>query len=203
VPQFLVTARSATHSSAGGKPLGDPARSWPICSRCHGPLQYLATISVGEDGAAAAQGDKLLLLFQCQQHPGMCEEWSAASGGNAVLQADADDALPLVPPGGLTYLPTRNPLSFVAIEEPADADRAADQYYQALAAPDRGVVGKAGGGPVWVQYDETPTCSCGRVMRFIAQLEETAAPGLNFGGGTAYVFRCDDCEAEARFLWQC
>jgi hypothetical protein len=166
-------------------------------------MQYMATVSVGEGGDAAARGDKLLLLFQCQQQPGMCQEWSPGAGGNAVLCASADEALPLDPPNGPTFLAPRRLLTLAPFEESDDADTAAQQYQQALAAPGSAVVGKAGGRPVWIQYDETPTCDCRRAMRFIAQLEENATTGLNFGGGSAYVFLCESCECSAKLLWQC
>jgi hypothetical protein len=146
----------------------------------------------------------LLLLFQCQQQPGMCDEWSAQSGGNAVFVASLDDVLPLIPPSGPTYLQSRTSLDFREYHESDDEEAAAEQYNEALSAPGSVVVGKAGGCPVWIQYDETPVCDCGQSMNFIAQLEENAASGLNFGaGGSGYVFLCSHCKEKSKFLWQC
>jgi hypothetical protein len=66
------------------------------------------------------------------------------------------------------------------------------------------VVGKLGGRPLWIQNDETPKCSCGKKMVLVAQLENWAAGGINFGdGGAGYAFACTRCKAKAKFLWQC
>ncbi|MFJ3792841.1 hypothetical protein [Kitasatospora sp. NPDC090091] len=68
------------------------------------------------------------------------------------------------------------------------------------------MLGRLGGEPDWLQYDETPSCSsCARPMAFVAQLQEGPDPvtAMNFGGGgTAYAFACEPC-AGAAFLWQC
>jgi hypothetical protein len=87
---------------------------------------------------------------------------------------------------------------------PDDEEESSAQYQEALSAPGSVVVGKAGGRPVWIQYDETPVCDCGNAMTFVAQLEENAARGLNFGGGgSAYLFLRKYCESNANILWQC
>ena len=202
---YLLTSNgSNTQASAGGKPLGDPSVRWPTCKKCQGHMQYMATLPVDQEGRAAPGGDTLLLLFQCQQQPGMCDEWSAESGGNGVLMAATDEVLPLTPPSGPTTLGARTSLGFVEYPESEDSEGAEEQYYSALSAPQSVVVGKAGGCPIWIQYDETPVCDCGRSMAFIAQLEENAAEGLNFGaGGSGYLFLCSHCRSKAKFLWQC
>lgn len=80
-----------------------------------------------------------------------------------------------------------------------------DIGYAAAARRRRGVVvGKLGGRPDWIQGDETPACSCGRKMAFVAQLEDYAGGGINFGdAGRGYAFACRRCRAKAKFLWQC
>ena len=65
-------------------------------------------------------------------------------------------------------------------------------------------LGRVGGDPEWIQGDETPTCACGRPMRFVAQLSWTGGGGINFGdAGEGYAFVCEKCPDEACFLWQC
>src|ERR1043166_6013940 len=87
--------------------------------------------------------------------------------------------------------------------QPQSADTP-DDGYAAARARRRSVVGKLGGRPLWVQADETPKCSCGRKMTFVAQLEGDAGGGINFGDtGTGYAFACPRCKAKAKFLWQC
>jgi hypothetical protein len=166
-------------------------------------MQYLASLPLTQDLEAAPHGSSALLLFQCQQQPGMCEEWAPDSGGNAALITDIKNAEPIAPPSGPTFLPTRNALNFLPYEEPVDADEASEQYEDIRSAPQSLVAGKAGGQPAWIQYDETPTCRCGAVMSFVAQLDERAASGLNFGGGSAYAFICKHCRLSAKLLWQC
>ncbi|MFK0233141.1 hypothetical protein [Streptomyces vinaceus] len=67
------------------------------------------------------------------------------------------------------------------------------------------VLGRFGGTPDWLQYDQTPDCTgCGAPMGFIAQLEEGPDPltAPNFGSGRAYAHACAPC-GRAAFLWQC
>ena len=40
-------------------------------------------------------------------------------------------------------------------------------------------------------------------MTFVAQIEESADRGINFGGGgVSYAFVCTKCKDKAKFLWQ-
>jgi len=203
---FLLVAADddATDAYVGGRPFADAALHWPCCRTCQSPMQFIAHLPLSASMEAAPHGDLSLLLFQCQAQPGMCEEWSAVGGGNAAILSTRARAHPLDAPPGETTLPQVSHLRFVAYDEPADPDQAQDLYQDVYSAPDSQVVGKAGGQALWIQYDETPTCSCGTRMTFVAQLEERGSRGLNFGGGgSAYAFACAGCKAEARFLWQC
>ncbi len=165
-------------------------------------MQYVACLPLSEALEATPRSEIALLLFECQQQPGSCEEWSANSGGNAAVITSLSDAKPLAPPSGPTFLSNGFALDFLACVDPANKEDVLQNYEEVRTAPGSRMVGKAGGEPAWIQNDETPTCGCGATMSFVAQLEE-CAEGLNFGCGTAYAFVCKHCRENAKFLWQC
>lgn len=201
---LLSAAQDDCDAAIGGHPMAGDGFRWPTCRACRGPMRYIARLPLSETLEVAAHGAKLLLLFQCEQNPGACDEWDPDAGGNAALIVDASDAREVAAPDGESVMGTRGGVSLLAYDESTDADSAEDEYYEVYGAPDSRIIGKAAGLPIWIQGDETPTCSCGATMRFVVQLEERAADGLNFGGGgSAYAFVCPTCREQARFLWQC
>ena len=159
-------------------------------------MQFLAQVPLAEhDEPDLASRDQVLLLFQCQADPGMCDEWDADAGGNAAILVAAAGRESVDVPAGETLLPGCSPVTF---EDGSDPD-----YQDAVAAREE-VLGKLGGSPLWVQGDETPSCSCGAPMRFVVQLEDRGGGGINFGdAGVGYAFICADCSDRAKFLWQC
>jgi hypothetical protein len=164
----------------GGNPLVPNGFRWPDCVSCDGSMTHLVQLAV--DGA-------LLTVFQCENDPGMCQDWEPFAGGNAaVVFRDATVRVP-APESALSYLPI-----LVGVDR-VDAD------YSAI--DDEDVFGQFGGEPTWIQNDETPICpNCpAGPMRFVAQLD----PGphqFNFGDyGRAYLFDCSLCSAAA-WLWQ-
>ena len=216
-------AADALLTRIGGVPLAPAGTAWPYCATCAGPMQFLAQIVL--DGAdrrtdrGAEAGHGVLLLFMCQNDPGMCDEWSPTAGGNRAM---------LLPAGGLLPLPLPLPLSGsdededededdtvllgsvdVAALEPAttaDYGRACTEWAERTGRSRLELLGQLGGTPSWLQYDETPDCpSCARPMALVVQLEEGPdhRTAMNFGGrGHAYAFACEPC-GHAAFLWQC
>ncbi|MFD0528974.1 hypothetical protein ACFQ1I_21810 [Kitasatospora arboriphila] len=84
-------------------------------------------------------------------------------------------------------------------------DPGGDYEAARLGRPDEALLGQLGGGPAWLQYDQTPDCpSCDRAMAMVVQLEEGPdhLTAMNFGSGSAYAFACEPC-GSAAFLWQC
>lgn len=146
--------------------------------------------------------DQTLLLFQCANEPGMCNEWDPNAGGNKALLIGADaTSVPMQVPGGPTLLTREHRLELEAWtpmkEDSLDA-------FLSETAGRSSVIGKAGGHPSWLQQDETPICKCGNRMQFVAQIDSSADREINFGdGGIGYAFACRLCPSEARFLWQC
>src|SRR6266536_2565370 len=65
-------------SRSGGVPLLPPDFAWPLCATCGGPMQFLVQL-LSED---VPELDHLLLIFMCQNDPGMCDEWEPFAGGN-------------------------------------------------------------------------------------------------------------------------
>jgi len=179
-------------------------------------MQFLAQIRLADTGVASLTGrDQLLLVFQCQNDPGMCDEWEPDAGGNAAVIVPASDLVPLSPPalsakerkgdvGGPTTLETAQTIRATDYDDSRQSEYDDDAYVEALQKKGAAVVGKLGGRPVWVQGDETPKCSCGRKMVLVAQLECSAGGGINFGdAGSGYAFACPRCKGKAKFLWQC
>jgi hypothetical protein len=130
----------------------------------------------------------------------MCDEWDASSGGNAALLIDGP-VVELPVPAGETLL--AKCWHFALREYTSSRPDEDDVYVDAQSEAGSRVLGKLGGSPTWIQGDETPTCDCGAVMRFAAQLEDCGG-GINFGdAGAGYAFVCVRCRQRAKFLWQC
>ncbi|KPH99919.1 hypothetical protein OV450_0767 [Actinobacteria bacterium OV450] len=128
----------------------------------------------------------------CANRPGQCAQWSPTGGGNLAL---------LLPAGGLQPLPAPDSAAQDLLE--LGAVRAAVPAHVAPATAT--VLGRLGGSPDWLQYDETPGCpSCEQPMDFVAELAEGPDPvtAMNFGSGRAYAHTCTPC-GRAALLWQC
>jgi len=189
----------------GGLPLipQNSAFQWPVCSTCSGAMQFLGQIAL-ED----ANTTRLVLVFMCQNDPGLCDEWDANLGGNRALLVAIDGAgrLADAPELGVTLRDTVYGARVEVVDSANynDARRCwAEENQGAL----RQILGVLGNEPSWLQEDETPTCNhCGSKMRFFVQLEEgpDRKTAMNFGGGgCAYLFHCSCEQGSAKFLWQC
>lgn len=171
----------------GGRPLLPPGTAWPRCRTCAGPMQLVGQLGLAEllEGA-----DGLLALFLCVNDPGGCDTAFHGSGGNVALLARPGAPLALHdPPAGQDEVTRLGETAGVTL-------RASAGGYFGASDGDLAILGGAGGAPEWLQADETPDCSCGRAMRFVAQLEARLAR-MDF-----YVF-VSTCCGEARWLWQC
>ena len=187
----------------GGLPLVPRGASipWPACKSCGGAMQFLGQLVIPYSDR---DGEYLMLLFMCQNKPGMCDDWDANLGGNRAIAAQiTNEMIILESPGGERTL---RESVYGANAQAFDVDgyEAARQAWVANTNSDaRKVLGQLLGEPSWIQADETPNCdSCTKPMRFVAQLEEgpDRTTNMNFGGGCAYVFDCD-CHS-AKLLWQ-
>ncbi|WNY34368.1 hypothetical protein Q9Q99_02690 [Curtobacterium flaccumfaciens] len=172
----LTTRRAAQRSPT--------ASDWPTCAEHHEPMQFTAQLE--RDGS-------LILVFICQADPGSCPSWDPDAGCNAAIVV-----------GGRDLHPAGRPASSSGTAVMAGApwllgvhQAAADDYSDALAearADGVTVAGQWGGRPAWIQNDETPDG-----YRFVAMLDEDPL-GVNFGGGSAYVFA--DGHGHAKVLTQ-
>lgn len=130
--------------------------SWPTCKSCTGNMQYLGRIRVPHETT-------LILLFMCQNDPGLCDEWAPDSGGNTALVVGIDSLTAVEPPsGGVT---SRN--TVYGVREVASSH---NDYEEARAAwgeqpghRQRDVLGQLLGAPSWIQADETPACDVNRL----------------------------------------
>ena len=191
---------------AGGLPAVPADFEWPRCRTCNGPMQFLAQMPLASSGPTSlGTRDQLLLVFQCQNQPGLCDEWEPEAGGNAALLVPRADLILGAQPSGVASLPREDPLELRPYDDSRQDVSPDDNYCEALDADSERVVGKAGGAPLWLQADETPLCGgCGRKMEFVFLVESHAAGGINFGdSGVGYAFVCASCTGTARFLFQC
>lgn len=197
-------ATEAADGQVGGVPRAPRKTLWPICRSCSGPMQFLAQLTLRGNALDDESSRRSLLLFHCQNDPGLCDEWAPDSGANAALLVQVDGLAPMAIPSGPTRLPSVTTVACREYDDTRGEVTPDDAYCDALVAPESRVMGKIGGRPLWIQGDETPVCECGTRMRFLVQLEERGGGGINFGGGGAgYAFHCPRCRDAAKFLWQC
>jgi uncharacterized protein YwqG len=220
MPKLLIQAKAGNAlepaTQFGGIPLAPPHAIWPRCSSCGGPMQFLAQLQLSDLDAETWKADPgLLLIFQCQNSPGMCDEWDPNSGGNAAIIVHGNTMTPMAVPtltpeeiekglSGETLLSKVDGVLLQEYDGSLRKNSPDDAYCDALENSDLVVLGKIGGQPLWIQGDETPQCSCGNKMTFLMQLECVGAGGINFGDmGSGYAFACQTCKDKAKFLWQC
>ena len=72
---IIETPESDTKDSVGGVPWAGEGTRWPLCRTCGSPMQFLAQLPLSHCGVErlVTRGQRLL-LFQCQNQPGLCEE---------------------------------------------------------------------------------------------------------------------------------
>lgn len=205
MPRLMMLAAAPEPTTAatrfGGVPLveANAGRRWPTCASCDGAMQFLGQLLLPEG---------LMALFMCQNDPGMCDEWDANAGGTAAFVVDPTEPLVTLdaPSEGETTLGASWGAKVLEVEvSPEDIEEYGSAYDVAREAQPSGrqVLGVLGGEPPWIQGDETPVCDgCDERMQPVALLEEGPdhTTAMNFGGGCAYVFRCD-C-GSAKLLWQ-
>jgi len=149
----------------------------PTCAACEASMDLIIQI------ADKSVVEKPVMIFQCQNDPGMCGDWEADSGANKVIFTDSVQAIPC-------------DLSLTFVE----SNYTDDEYENDEVTLNENVIGKVFGRPIWIQADETPDC-CQKPMQFILQIND--ADTLNFGDcGTGYLFKCTHC-SNGKFMWQC
>lgn len=166
-------------------------------------MQFLGQIQAATENNSSTE---LLLLFMCQNEPGLCDEWDADGGGNKVVPVATNDLMLLQPPpSGETTRATRYGAKVIE-QQAADYETARNTWASTNGIGRREVLGQLAGTPAWIQNDEVPICdSCSKPMHFVAQLEEgpDSKTAMNFGGGgCAYVFQCICSSRNAKMLWQ-
>ena len=200
----VAEERATDQTVFGGRPSAPQGRlMWPACKACGGAMQFL-----GQLRSDAPAGPELLLLFMCRNKPGMCSEWHADAGGNAVVVTGTEHLQLVDPPpqAKKSLRQIRYSAKLLPIEEAPDYESAAAGWADATGTDLRQLLGQVSDSPAWVEYEEIPTCdACGEPMQFVAQLEQgpDRKTEMNFGGGWAYVFRCGCAARRAKMLWQC
>ncbi|MEE1739530.1 hypothetical protein [Streptomyces sp. BE147] len=189
-----TTDETADEPRTGGIPLVPADFSWPHCDTCDGAMKFLAHLPV-EQGVVS--------VFQCENDPGLCEEWEAFEGGNRAFLFPREGLVPAaVPAEGETLLGAVSAIRLETVDE--DTYNDAREQYRLRSGRGRLVLGSLGGEADWFYEDQWPACpGCGQLMTFVAHLEEgnDSATAANFGGGCGYVLVCDPCRSAA-FLTQ-
>jgi hypothetical protein len=166
-------------------------------------MQFLGRIALPAEGSLEG---RFVLLFMCQNDPGLCDEWDPDDGGNFVFIVPSAKAETIESPTTGAVLRATTYGASVQSQPVADYDAAREEWAKANKKYAREVLGQLFGEPTWVQSEHRPTCDkCGKTMRFLAQLEEgpDVRVDMNFGGGCAYVFECTCGSNVGKFLWQC
>ncbi len=188
----------------GGQPSApEGLLKWPTCTTCHGNMQFLGQLRSRSQGG----GDILLLLFMCQNDPGLCDEWDADAGGNQVISVGCESLKLVEPPkAGEVIRPLRHGAKIEHVNSDS-YDSAREEWSSTTDQSMREVLGQVGGSPSWIQGEEIPSCNlCDSPMSFVAQLEEGPdwKTAMNFGGGgSAYVYRCNCDTNQTKLFWQC
>lgn len=164
-------------SRIGGLPTAGADFTWPDCRYHRTPMQFTAQFDLG---------DRLVLVFFCQQDPGLCDSWEADEGCNAVIVLSAEAAMTVATtPEGIRPAPLA-PMTLETAPRIAEDGHDVDE---SVTADGWTPIGIWGGEPYWIQDDETPAGA-----RFLAQLDETPL-GINFADGYGYVFIGEDGES--------
>lgn len=171
--------------------------AWPLCASCDGPMQYLGRVP------HPIEAEERVLVFQCGNEPGLCDEWDPRAGGNAAIIVNASKA-------GHTVTPPEEGVTTLAGQWSGHVAAFDLESYEAARSgfdgPKRQILGHLKSEAEWLQADETPSReSCGQRMILAAQLEEGPdhRTAMNFGGGgCGYLFVCPTSDNQAAFLWQ-
>lgn len=207
--------KSAATTRIGGVPAAPKGTAWPLCKECQGRLMFLGQIYLPETGIQSLAGrEQMLLVFQCQNNTAVCDDWDADTGANAILVVPAQGLVAMKPPkvtaedeengAGPAWLDGEQAVRIIDYDNSRQEESDDDAYMDLMRSKGTPPIGKLGGRPSWQGGgDETPKCSCKRKMIFVAQIEDTAVDGINFGGcGSGYVFACAHCQDKGKFVWQ-
>jgi hypothetical protein len=214
----------------GGLPWGIPEKEWPNCVECGATMSHVAALKHDSERLNLGKDGRIVLIFMCEENPGMCETWDANSGANAVVFLEESQLRPkitLPPTSDTVVLPEARVLAweqkedgvkeedypryfnnrdYFALGEAEDGEDEDDEGGDTM-SPNSGF--KLGSIPCWVQgAEEGPK----EPFRFVAQLspivEISGADQLEvatYGDyGLAYLFVLPDAEKpEGAFFWQC
>lgn len=176
-PTFELTAPDArpwTGDKIGGLPTGIAPSVWPSCRDCGEQLSFIGQFGHDEVRLDLGAAGRVLLLWQCEHDPGMCDTWALESGANAafVVTPEHGDIVGAGP--GTVVHPEIAAVGWVEEDDgvPADLWPAYfnDAQLLALGAAwwDRGGSDtRLGGVPAWIQSaDEAP----GSPWQFVGQV---------------------------------
>jgi len=186
----------------GGLAPGVTRDTWPSCAECNHPMTHVLTLHA-HPARLPLRAHAALSVFVCgnEETAGDCEVWEPGDGANAVLLLTAED---------LARPPLRKPPKSASGEEASPVCKPKKVSYREVFEEDPATnedreptfgAPKVGGYPAWRTHAAPPSCRvCEAEMRFAAQLDRLD-DAVNFAGGTAYVFLCEE-EHEAALLCQ-
>jgi uncharacterized protein YwqG len=192
-----LPAQTRLEDKLGGLPWGLPASRWPMCATCGEPQTLLAQLRHHAERLDLGKEGRVLILFQCNHDPGMCETWSGGSGANACLILEAEEL-----GHGLTPVPTADTTVEPEVRVVDWREGVDDESEPAMET-------KLGGIPSWIQGDDEGPA---KPWRWIAQLDSThqlddgsSCDAANYGdGGIAYIYVNTASDQPQGFMfWQC
>lgn len=175
-----IGAQVAPQDKLGGYPWGLPKSKWPICAACKKPQTLLAQFGHSPGRLDLLGSGRSLLVFHCNNDPGMCDDWAHDSGGNAafVLEAaDLESRLSSSPGPSVPAYPEAAVQTWLERDDKIAPDLHdsffTDETYVALdeSVIDRVTTGtRLGGVPAWIQSpSDTPQGG----WQFVGQLDST------------------------------
>jgi hypothetical protein len=203
----------------GGTPVLYDKVIWPTCHFCGQKMDFLAQIPLRNPIEFSHKYD-MAYIFMCPGHFDergwlQCQTWEPYAGANAVILQEHSSWIAL-PDLTATYPDYAVVLERISEPQIDTTDDLIDDDQCELIQD----ATKIGGVPMWIQTNETPSCSiCHGSMKFVGQLHAALDGPLpadahwgdskyrffNFGDlGLGYIFLCDcECSSEgAAFFWQ-
>lgn len=177
----------------GGLPTGITQATWPACGDCGQLMSFIGQLGHDETRLDLGATDRVLMLWQCEHDPGMCETWSSESGANAAIVVSAEHSGALAPTSDVMIYPEAVVVGWLEEDDGVPADLRAAYFDETLhiALGDEwwgrgGFETRLGGVPAWIQSaDEAP----GSPWQFIGQvadgqrLDGALQPGALPGAG--------------------
>jgi hypothetical protein len=183
--EWLLKVAVKAEASSARQQLGGEFCVAVGCPLCGGKSHLMVELDLGDPALPVTKlGHRKLPVFWCLN----CLEWDPM-----FFDLSGDTPLPLPAGGAATK-------SVEAQSREASLPARKAILVAAASGKNAGKRSKLGGGPIWVQSDETPDCpKCAKRMTFVLQVTSDAR--VSFGDtGLLYFYICADCLVSASLV---